>query len=176
VRRVSVVGVSGAGKSTLGREVAARLGVPFAELDALFHQPGWEPLPADEFRHRVSDLASAGGWVIDGNYHAILPLVWARADTVIWLDLPRPLVMRRIVWRTIRRLVARQVLWNGNRERWRNLITWDEQESVIAWAWRHYPVYQQRYAAAAADPALRHLTFIRIASRADLRQFRESLR
>jgi shikimate kinase len=39
VRRVSVVGVSGSGKSTLGRKVAARLAVPYAELDAIFHQP-----------------------------------------------------------------------------------------------------------------------------------------
>ena len=22
-----------------------------------------------------------------------------------------------------------------------HLFTWDEQESVIAWAWRHYPIY-----------------------------------
>jgi shikimate kinase len=29
VRRVSMVGVSGSGKSTLGRELAARLAVPY---------------------------------------------------------------------------------------------------------------------------------------------------
>ena len=37
-------------------------------------------------------------WVIDGNYTSqVKDLVWARADTVVWLDLPRRTVMRRII-------------------------------------------------------------------------------
>jgi adenylate kinase family enzyme len=176
VRCVSVVGVSGSGKSTLGRELAARLAVPYAELDAIFHQPGWTPLPEEEFRRRVTAIVSGQGWVIDGNYSAVRPLVWERADTVIWLDPPRRTVMRRIIWRTIRRAAGRTELWNGNRERWRNLFTWDEQESVISWAWHHYPIYRKRYAAAARDPRYAHLTFSRIATRADARQLINSTR
>ena len=60
--------------------------------------------------------------------------------------------MRRIIWRTIRRLAGHTELWNGNMERWRNLFTWDEQGSVISWVWQHYPIYRQRYTAAARDP------------------------
>jgi hypothetical protein len=114
--------------------------------------------------------------VIDGNYSAVLRLVWERADTVVWLDLPRRNVMRRIIWRTIRRAVNRVELWNDNRERWRNLLTWDERESVIAWAWRHYPVYKERYNAAARDPAYAHLAFTRVVTRADVCQLLESAR
>jgi adenylate kinase family enzyme len=73
VRRVSVVGVSGSGKSTLGRELAGRLAVPFVELDAIFHQPEWTPLPEEQFRDRVTAITAGDGWVIDGNYTAILP-------------------------------------------------------------------------------------------------------
>ncbi len=40
-----MVGVSGAGKSTLGRNLAARLAVPYTELDAIHHQRDWAPLP-----------------------------------------------------------------------------------------------------------------------------------
>jgi adenylate kinase family enzyme len=174
VRRVSVVGVSGSGKSTLGRELAARLAVPYAELDAIFHQPEWTPLPEEQFRRRVAAIAAGDGWVIDGNYSAVRPLVWERADTVVWLDPPRRTVMRRIIWRTIRRVAGRAELWNGNMERWRNLFTWDEQESVISWAWHRYPVYRQRYAAAAHDPRYAHLRFNRIATRADVRRLLNS--
>ena len=39
----------------------------------------------------------------DGNYSRVQDLIWARADTVIWLDPPRYLVMRRVIWRTLRR-------------------------------------------------------------------------
>ena len=42
MRRVSVVGCPGTGKSTLGRQLAGVLGVPFVELDAIFHLPGWQ--------------------------------------------------------------------------------------------------------------------------------------
>jgi adenylate kinase family enzyme len=89
VRRVSVVGNSGSGKTRLGRMLAERLGVPFVELDAIFHQAGWQPLPPEEFRARVEAAAAGDGWVIDGNYSTVRDLVWARADTVVWFDLPR---------------------------------------------------------------------------------------
>src|SRR5580692_2452004 len=117
VRRVSVVGTSGVGKSTFASSLALVLGAAFLELDSLQHQADWTPLPASEFRARVALVADGECWVIDGNYSRVQDLVWARADTVVWLDLPRRVVMRRIVWRTLRRVGGRVELWNGNRER-----------------------------------------------------------
>jgi adenylate kinase family enzyme len=171
VRRVSVVGNSGSGKSTLAAALAGRLGVRFLELDSVYHQPGWVPLPAAEYRALVSEAVAGDGWVIDGNYSAVRDIVWARADTVVWLDLPRRTVMRRIIWRTLRRNAGRVELWNGNRERWRNFFTLDPQESVIVWAWTRHRAYRARYAAAAADPAHAHLRFVRLTSPAAVRDF-----
>ena len=90
MRRVSVVGISGARKTTLARRLAAALEVPHVELDAIFHQPGWTELPVEEFRERVRLELAAEGWVVDGNYTAVRDLVWAAADTVVWLDRPDP--------------------------------------------------------------------------------------
>ena len=171
VRRVSVVGTSGSGKSTLARELAEILGVPHLELDAVHHQPGWAPLPTDEFRRIVAARAAAGGWVIDGNYGRVRDLVWARADTVVWLDLPKRTVMRQVVWRTLRRVALRRELWNGNRERWRNFFTWNPEQSVISWAWHKHAPDRARYAATAASPASAHLRFIRLTSRRDVARF-----
>jgi adenylate kinase family enzyme len=176
VRRVSVVGTSGSGKSTVARELAAILGVPHLELDAVHHQPGWAPLPTDEFRRIVAARAAAGGWVIDGNYGRVRDLVWARADTVVWLDLPKRTVMRQVVWRTLRRVALRRELWNGNRERWRNFLTWNPEQSVISWAWHKHAPDHAKYAAAAADPASAHLRFIRLASRRDVARFLDDAR
>jgi adenylate kinase family enzyme len=171
VQRVSVVGNSGSGKSTVARELAAALGAPNLELDGVFHQPGWAPLPEDEFRRVVAAAAAGDRWVMDGNYSAVRPLVWARADTVVWLDLPRRTVMRQVVWRTLRRAVTRQELWNGNREPLRNFLTWAPEESVISWAWHNHAKYRDRYSAAAADPAYVHLRFVRLTSRRAIRRF-----
>jgi adenylate kinase family enzyme len=171
VQRVSVVGNSGSGKSTLARELAAILGVTHLELDSVFHQPGWVPLPADEFVRIVTAAAAEDGWVMDGNYSAVRPVVWDRADTVVWLDLARRTVMGQIVRRTLRRVVTRKELWNGNREPFGNLLRWDPQESVISWAWHNHAKYRERYAAAAVDPANAHLIFIRLTSRRDITRF-----
>jgi adenylate kinase family enzyme len=171
VRRVSVVGTSGSGKSTLARELAARLHASWLELDSVYHQAGWTPLDAAEFRARVAAAAAGERWVIDGGYSAVRDLVWARADTVVWLDLPRRTVMRRITWRTLRRVAGRAELWNGNRERWRNVFTWDKDESIIAWAWQTYDSRRERYSAALADPANAHLTFVRLRSPRAVRRF-----
>jgi adenylate kinase family enzyme len=171
VRRVSVVGNTGSGKSTVAAALAARLGAPCVELDAVFHQPGWTELPVEEFRARVADAAAGESWVIDGNYTAVRDLVWARADTVVWLDLPRSAVMWRVVSRTVRRAARRQELWNGNREPWSNFWSLDPQRSVVAWAWTQHRSYRARYEAAMADPAWAHLRFVRLRSAADVRRF-----
>jgi adenylate kinase family enzyme len=169
VQRISVVGNSGSGKTTVGKALAARLGVPFVELDSINHQPNWQPLPKAEFQARVAEIVAGDGWVIDGNYRAVQPQVWARADTVVWFDLPRSKVMRQVILRTLRRGLLRQELWNGNRERLANFIKTDPEESVIRWAWTRHAGYHDHYQAAATDPAWHHLDFIRIGSRADAR-------
>jgi adenylate kinase family enzyme len=170
VRRVSVVGNSGSGKSTLGRALAERLGVPFVELDAIHHLADWEPIDGTEFRKIVGEIADGDGWVIDGNYSAVRDLVWARADTVVWFDLPRRTVIRQLLWRTLRRCVTREPLWNGNRETLGSLFRLDPQRSLLRFAWLRHPVYRQRYETAAAER--RDLEFIRIRSRQDADRLR----
>jgi adenylate kinase family enzyme len=150
VQRVSVVGNSGSGKSTVARALAARLGVPWVELDALYHQAGWQPLPVEEFRARVAAVTTANGWVVDGNYPMVQDLVWSHADTVVWLDPPRWRVMGQLIWRSVKRAAFGTRLWNGNRERWRNLFTTNPEQSVVAWAWHQHPVYRRREEAVAA--------------------------
>ncbi|WP_040477969.1 shikimate kinase [Longispora albida] len=173
MRRVSMVGTPGSGKTTLGRELAARLGVPYLELDSVYHQEGWEPLDAGEFQARVAELAAGDGWVIDGNYKLTRELIWERADTVVWFDRPRWQVIWRVTRRTYGRALRRELLWNGNREPVRGLWPFGRsapENSVIAWAWVKHAEYRERYRRAAADPANARLDFVRIASDADARR------
>jgi adenylate kinase family enzyme len=168
MRRVSVIGNSGSGKTTLAAELAAAMDVPHLELDAIFHQHGWQPLPAREFQAAVAAFTAGEAWVVDGNYSAVRDIVWRRADTVVWLDPPHRRVMRQLVWRTVRRMAHRTTLWNGNRESWANLLRADPQKSIIAWAWTHDRIYRERYLGAQADPAHAHLEFIRLRTPAEI--------
>jgi adenylate kinase family enzyme len=166
-----VVGCSGSGKTTLARSLARTLGVPHVELDALFHQPGWTPLDDDTFKARVVQATEASGWVVDGNYSVVRDIVWQRADTVVWFDLPYAVVMARTIQRTLRRVVTRQELWNGNKEPWSNLFSWKPEKSIIAWAATRHKVYRRRYGAAEHDPRWAGLDFVRLRSQREADAF-----
>ncbi|MBO0729539.1 MAG: hypothetical protein J2P57_09785 [Acidimicrobiaceae bacterium] len=177
VRRVSVVGTSGSGKSWMARELAARLGLPLLELDAIRHQKDWEPLPDAEFVEQVSSFVCQDCWIVDGNYFSLVtePVVWPAADTVILVDPGRVVVMRQVVWRTLKRWLLRQELWNGNREKLRDVLHWDPYRSIIRWAWTSYRPNRERFEAAMADPRWKHLTFTRLRSAAEIRHFLEGV-
>jgi adenylate kinase family enzyme len=181
VHRVVIIGNSGSGKTTLADEVAERLGVPHVELDAHYHQAGWTPLPAPEFATAVRAAldaadASAGGWVVCGNYSAVRTLIWARADTIVWLDLPRPVVMWRVTSRSFVRVLRRTELWNGNRESAANLMALhDPQRSVIRWAWDGVGRYRRLYVPAMASTTWADLRWYRLRSPAAVAQWLEAV-
>lgn len=178
MKRVSVVGNAGSGKSRLAQRLAVALDVPYVELDAIHHLPNWEPIDPGEFLATVSTIAATDAWVIDGNYRTVVVdgPVWQRADTVVWLDLPRRAVMRQVVARTLRRLVLREELWNGNREPMRNVLSWDPYKSIIRWAWTQHEKYQERFSAAMASPALAHINFVRLSSHEQAESWLATLR
>ena len=165
------MGCSGSGKTTLALSLARTLCVAHVELDAIFHQPRWTPLDDDTFRTRVGQALEALGWVVDGNYSTVRDIVWQRADTVVWFDLPYAVVMARTIRRTVQRVVTRQELWNGNREPWSNLYSWKPEKSIIVWAATRHKVYRRRYRAAEHDPRWAGLDFVRLRSQREADAF-----
>ncbi len=117
--RINVVGSTGSGKTALARRISERLGIPYVELDAIRHGPGWTEMPDHLFREKVSIALSDDTWVVDGNYHVLRDVVWPKASTIIWLDYTMRVVAWRLFSRTLRRNLTGEVLWNGNRERFR---------------------------------------------------------
>jgi adenylate kinase family enzyme len=166
-----VVGCSGSGKTTFAAALARRLGAPHVELDAIYHQPGWTELPDEEFKSRVDVATTPERWVVDGNYSTVRDEIWTKADTVVWFDLPYLLVMSRTIRRTVRRVVSREELWNGNREPFSNLWSLNPEKSIIAWAATRHGVYRRRYLAAESDPRWSGLQFVRLHSQGEADTF-----
>ncbi|MCL8024518.1 AAA family ATPase [Nocardioides bruguierae] len=131
--RVLVAGTSGSGKTTLARRVSALTDIGHTELDALHHGPQWTPRP--EFLDDVRALVAGPTWITELQYGTARPLLLERADTLVWLDLPRRTVMRQLVARTLRRRLRREVLWNGNVEPPLHTFLTD-RDHVVRWGWR----------------------------------------
>jgi adenylate kinase family enzyme len=163
VRTVSIQGISGSGKTTVGAALAARLGVPHLETDGLVHGPDWAETSDDDLRAALEAFMQSDGWVIDSDYRRkVGTLVLERADTVVWLDLPLRVCLRRLWGRTVPRIREQQELWNGNRESWRAAFGgWD---SLFVYAIRKHVTQRRRFRALLARPELAHLDVVRLRS------------
>jgi len=172
VQRIALVGNSGSGKSTLARALAAGLHLHHLELDALFHQPGWTRLPEPAFREQVAEVVAGERWVADGNYRMVRDLVWGRADTIVWLDLPRRVVTPRIVRRSLMRVATRQALWNGNRERWRNLFSTDRERSIVLWSITQHATHRTVYRQTLLEDPPEDVAVVHLRSTGEVRRWR----
>jgi len=131
-RRILVWG--GGGKSTLARALGRKLGMPVIELDALSWLPDWVERDQQEFRaltlRTVEECGKA--WIIDGQYTSLLGgELLARADTLIWLDLPWRVIFWRIFSRGIRRIRDKQRICGDNVETWRQMFL--KRDSLVYW-------------------------------------------
>jgi adenylate kinase family enzyme len=168
--KIAVSGPSGSGKTTLAAELSGILGLSHVEIDALHHGPNWKSCGADVLRERVIAATGGDGWVADATYRSMLgDLVYERADTFVWLDLPVALVMWRLLRRTYVRNREGTPLWNGNVE-----PGWRESIPTLIWPAlrrcfenrREYPTRLRRYP---------HLDVHRLRSDDDVRAFVQSI-
>ena len=160
MERILVVGVTGAGKSTLAQALSGRLDLPYHEMDALyFSGPGWAV--NERFAEDVSRLTVGPGWVIDSlGYPEVRDLLWDRADTVIWLDYPKRIVIPRVLRRSVQRTVTREVLFGGNTETWAG---WLSREHPVWWAWSQHEARHREVERRTRDPRFAPLVTVRFA-------------
>lgn len=104
MQRILVIGSPGAGKSTLAASLAQTTGLPLFHLDRIYWRSGWTERDRDAANSDLNRVLASDRWIIDGNYGSTLPLRIARADTVVWLDYPTGLCLRRAInrWRQYR--------------------------------------------------------------------------
>lgn len=172
-QRIVVIGTTCAGKTTMAHNLSQRLGISHVEMDALHWGQNWTPRPVEVFRDSVSRALSGDAWAVDGNYSKAQDIVWGRADTVVWLDYPLPIIYARLIKRTFRRVISQEVLWNGNRESWRGMFL--STDSLFLWAIKTHGKRRKRFWRNFADPTYAHLAVIRLRTPRKARQWLESL-
>lgn len=97
-----IVGVGGAGKSWLAKRLGDATGLPVTHLDREYWLPGWREIPKPEWLARMAELVAGERWILDGNYGGTMELRMARADTIVFLDVPRWRALAGVTLRRIR--------------------------------------------------------------------------
>jgi adenylate kinase family enzyme len=167
-RRILIAGVTGVGKTSLAARVAELTGSPHTEIDALYHGPDWTY--RESFLDDVDILTSGAGWVTEWQYSSARATLAARADLLVWLDLPARVSLTRLVRRTVRRRLRREVLWNGNTEAplWHFFTGRDH---IIRWALRTQTKYKRTIPE--LETASPHLVIVRLTTAADVERWLE---
>lgn len=138
--------MSGSGKTSLAKHISKRLGIPYVEIDSLFHGPDWQP--RHEFPEDVDRIAQ-------------------HADTMLWLDLPTSRTLYQLTRRTISRRIQQVELWNGNYEGpLRNVFT--DPDHTVRWGIRTRKKCRERVPAIYTSHP--HLRVVRLTSRRDSEQ------
>ncbi|TWT99249.1 topology modulation protein [Botrimarina colliarenosi] len=171
--RIAIVGCSGAGKTTLARRLADRFGSTHIELDGLNFEPGWTKRPLPEVRQDVAEAVSADRWVACGNWRPLRDLVWGRATTLIWLDLPFATCFRRVFFRTLQRSLTGKLIHNGNRESLQQ--TFCSRESILLWVIRSHGERRKNLPRELQEPQWSHLRTHRLRSPTEVDQFLKRL-
>lgn len=179
-QRIHIIGSSCSGKSTLATNLAELLKLPMVELDALNWQPNWVGLNAinpDLFQQKIQEATTGNAWILAGSYERFVrPLTWSRLDTIIWLDLRPPVLLKRLLKRSWKRWRTQELLWGTNQERfWPQLKVWSKEESLIWWIISQSQRKRYQILTHMLKPEFQHIRFIRLTSEQEVTEFKRQL-
>jgi adenylate kinase family enzyme len=100
-KRIAIIGLPGSGKSTFAIKLGKLLNIPVHHLDRHMFD-GRKKREKAEFLALKESLLKEDAWIIEGCSFSTLEMRFARADAVIYFDLPRMLC----IWRVCKRLFA----------------------------------------------------------------------
>ena len=151
-QRVLFHGVTGSGKTSAAHAYAAVTGVPeFSADDDLGWLPGWKGRPIEDQYRIATSIAAQDRWVLDSAYSSWRDIVLAHTELIVFLDYPRWLSLGRLIRRTIRRIVTRHPVCNGNTETLRRALA---KDSIIGWHFKTFTRKRVAIEKIRADPSM----------------------
>lgn len=136
-RKIIITGTTCTGKTTLGRKLSKELSIKQIDLDDLYFLPNWVEKQKYAFINDVdSELKKNNEWIVTGSYQSLLKeTVWLEATTIVWLDYPFNLIIRRYFIRTFRRVFLKEKCCGENYE---TLAKTFSKESLFLWIFKTY--------------------------------------
>lgn len=159
--RILVIGTAGSGKSTLANNIAQNLHLKKIELDEINWRPNWDNRQIsdlDGFKSDVEDAISHNDWVATGGYMSVREMLWARANIIIWLDLPFFTVFWRVVSRSLIRALGGKETFAGCKENLSDILAWDKP---IRWSIQSFNERRQSFEKMANSETYKELLIYR---------------
>ncbi len=176
-KRICVVGNSGCGKTYVAKRLAELLGVTYISNDWIYWGPDWTTAPLEQRLAEYDKATRAETWTFDGNIDGMInkgPVFLQRADTIIWLDLPRWRVFTQALGRSIKRVWTKEPMWHNNTESWRK--TFFSRESILILTMKSYASRKQRNQSLFNDPAHARIRKLRLTRRKQVNTWLASVR
>lgn len=172
--RIYVIGSSGCRKTTFSRKLATKLSIPHVELDNLYWQENWQPVPDSKFLESVEQAVSKSSWVIDGNYNKIASKpVLSRATKVIWLNYSFFVILTRLLKRTIARSYRAEKLWGNNVETIKK--SFFSRDSLLLWFFKSHSSRIKRYRTLFNQNQYAHIDYLEFKKAKQANNFLSSL-
>jgi adenylate kinase family enzyme len=159
LQRIAVVGTCGAGKTRLAASIGSILKIRHFELDNLHWTKDWMPVDDESFCNRVHEICAQETWITDGNYGKVRDRVFARVQTVVWLDYPFWVIFSRLLWRTLLSTLTQEELVHGNKENWQQ--TFFSRKSILWWAIKTHGRRRREYDHLSRSQKYAHIQFLR---------------
>lgn len=118
MKRIMIIGPGNAGKSTLAIKLGKSLNLPVYHLDKIFWLPNWVTIDREKFIEEQSKITLMDQWIIEGDFKKTYEIRAKRADTIIYLNLPRRVIIPRFFKRVYKyRKQIRPDMTEGNKEK-----------------------------------------------------------
>lgn len=173
-KKFVVIGTTGSGKSTTAARIADTLKLPLVSADNISWLPLWVEKDHEQVVREV-DLATSGeSWVLDGAYAYFRPLVFAKADVIVWMDTSYGRCIGRVIVRTIQRALFGELLWDAkNRE---NFSTLWRKDGLLWWVLSTWHSRRRSFEVLLAKDVAGPKKWTRIQKRRELWAFLAALR
>lgn len=139
IRRIHITGAPGTGKTTLGKQLSQILRIPLYELDDLLWVKKYEQRRTKEERITLlKKITAKRSWITDSTSTSCAQDAVQKADLVIEIQQPRPV----LAWRILRRKLQQQQQPGAPKETLRSILNL----SRYAWVYRNpKKEYRQRH-------------------------------
>lgn len=137
--------MAGSGKSTFALKLQKSLKLPLFHLDKYFFEANWKERNYQEFLNLQRELVEKSAWIIDGNCTRSLEMRYAKADIVLYFNLPLTLCY----WRVFKRLWHKNKQIDDRAENCHEIVRWklltymwgfeNRVNKTIAYCQEHYP-------------------------------------